>query len=102
MSGALRRDHYGVLPNMTYAQWEASKRGAEGKMISPIRAKDMQGWRKSLQNQQNVAILKEKIERSEISTKLRSQQQKNTLKEHRSLSNIKPAALQQERRRKVS
>lgn len=28
-SGALRRDRSGLLPNMTYAQWEASKRGEE-------------------------------------------------------------------------
>ncbi len=26
-SSALRRDRYGLLPDMTYAQWEASKRG---------------------------------------------------------------------------
>lgn len=35
MSDALRRDQYGPLPNMTYAQWEASERGAEGTQISP-------------------------------------------------------------------
>lgn len=27
MSDALRRDRYGLLPNMTYAQWENTKRG---------------------------------------------------------------------------
>lgn len=37
MSDALRRDRSGPLPNMTYAQWEASKRGAEGTQVSPYR-----------------------------------------------------------------
>jgi len=27
MSDALRRDRYGILPNMTFAQWEKHKRG---------------------------------------------------------------------------
>lgn len=35
MSDALRRDRSGPVPNMTYAQWEASKRGAEGTQLSP-------------------------------------------------------------------
>lgn len=35
MSDALRRDRSGPVPNMTYAQWEASKRGAEGTQVSP-------------------------------------------------------------------
>lgn len=34
-SNSLRRDRYGLLPNMTYAQWEASKRGSEGIQLSP-------------------------------------------------------------------
>lgn len=33
MSNALRRDRYGVLPNMTFAQWENTKRG-EGAFAS--------------------------------------------------------------------
>lgn len=33
-SDALRRDQYGPLPDMTYAQWEASKRGAESTQVS--------------------------------------------------------------------
>ena len=32
-SSALRRDRYGVLPDMTYAQWENTKRG-EGALLS--------------------------------------------------------------------
>ncbi len=34
-SDALRRDKNSLLPDMTYAQWEASRRGAEGKQLSP-------------------------------------------------------------------
>ena len=34
-SDALRRTKDGLIPDMTYAQWEASKRGAEGKQLSP-------------------------------------------------------------------
>lgn len=37
-SDALRRDRDGLLPDMTYAQWETSKRGYEGKQLSPYRA----------------------------------------------------------------
>ena len=46
-SDALRRTKDGLIPDMTYAQWEASKRGAEGKKLSPYnkqtgnRAKDV-------------------------------------------------------------
>lgn len=75
MSDALRRDQYGPLPNMTYAQWEASKRGAEADAISPIRTKEVLEWRKSLQNQKNLAILKAKIDSGELSSKVSVQQQ---------------------------
>lgn len=74
-SGALRRTQDGLIPDMTYAQWEASKRGYAGRQISPIRTEEMDSWRKSLQNKENRAILKAKIESGEISTKIRHQQQ---------------------------
>lgn len=75
MSDALRRDQYGPLPSMTYAQWEASKRGAEADAISPIRTKEVLEWWKSLQNQKNLAILKAKIDSGELSSKVSVQQQ---------------------------
>ena len=34
-SGALRRTQDGLIPDMTYAQWEASKRGYSGRQLSP-------------------------------------------------------------------
>ena len=74
MSGALRWDRYGILPDMTYAQWEASKRGAEAEAISPIRTKEVMEWWKSLQNQGNLAILKERIAPGKLSTRLSYQQ----------------------------
>lgn len=74
-SDALRRTRDGLIPDMTYAQWEASKRGYAGRQISPIRTEEMDSWRKSLQNKENRAILKAKIESGEISTKIRHQQQ---------------------------
>lgn len=33
-SGGLRRDKNGIVPDMTYAQWEASKRGYDGVQLS--------------------------------------------------------------------
>ena len=75
MSDALRRDQYGPLPSMTYAQWEASKRGAEADAISPISTKEVLEWWKSLQNQKNLAILKAKIDSGELSSKVSVQQQ---------------------------
>jgi uncharacterized protein with gpF-like domain len=72
----LRRDQYGVVPDMTYAQWEASKRGAAGVQISTINTKSIDEYRKSLKNQENIGILKEKIATGEISTELRQQMQK--------------------------
>lgn len=36
-SDALRRDRDGLLPDMTFAQWEAGKRGYGAEAISPIR-----------------------------------------------------------------
>lgn len=74
-SGGLRRDKNGLLPNMTYAQWEASKRGAEAEPISAIRTKEISEWRKSLQNQENVAKLKMMIDRGTYSATIRVQQQ---------------------------
>lgn len=74
-SDALRRDRDGLLPDMTFAQWEASKRGYSAEAISPIRDNEIVKWRKSLQNQENLAILKEKIDAGEISTAIRPQQQ---------------------------
>ena len=74
-SGAQRRTRDGLIPDMTYAQWEASKRGYAGRQISPIRTEEMDSWRKSLQNKENRVILKAKIESGEISTKIRHQQQ---------------------------
>lgn len=74
-SDALRRDRDGLLPDMTFAQWEAGKRGYGAEAISPIRDNEIVKWRKSLQNQENLAILKEKIDIGEISTAIRSQQQ---------------------------
>lgn len=74
-SGAKRRTRDGLIPDMTYAQWEASKRGYAGRQISPIRTEEMDSWRKSLQNKENRDILKAKIESGEISTKIRHQQQ---------------------------
>lgn len=74
-SEALRRDRYGVLPDMTYAQWEASKRGAEGVQVSPYRNKEVKEWHESLRNKENLAILKSKIDSGEISTKVSAQQQ---------------------------
>lgn len=73
-SDALRRDRDGLLPNMTYAQWEASKRGYSTKPISTINNKPLLEWRNSLKNKENRAILKSKIESKEISTKIRPQQ----------------------------
>lgn len=74
-SDALRRGRDGLLPDMTFAQWEAGKRGYGAEAISPIRDNEIVKWRKSLQNQENLAILKEKIDIGEISTAIRSQQQ---------------------------
>lgn len=37
-SNGLRRDRNGLLPDMTYAQWEASKRGYDGKQLSKYHA----------------------------------------------------------------
>lgn len=34
-SGAQRRTRDGLIPDMTYAQWEASKRGYSGRQLSP-------------------------------------------------------------------
>ncbi len=74
---ALHRDRYGVLPNMTYAQREASKRGAEAKPISPIRTKEVRDWRESLQKQENLAIFKKKIDSGALSAEISVQQQKH-------------------------
>ena len=71
----LRRTRDGLIPDMTYAQWEASKRGYNGRQISPIRTDELNEWRKSLQNKENVAILKAKIDSGEISTKISPQKQ---------------------------
>lgn len=75
-SDALRRGEDGLLPDMTFAQWEASKRGYSASPISEINDEPVMEWRKSLQNKENIAILKAKIESGEISTTIRSQQQK--------------------------
>lgn len=74
-SDALRRDRDGLLPDMTFAQWEAGKRGYGAEAISPIRDNEIVKWRKSLQNQENLAILKEKIDTGAYSLKLSVQQQ---------------------------
>lgn len=74
-SDGLRRDKNSVLPDMTFAQWEASKRGAEATAVSPIRTKEVNDWRKSLQNKENLAKLKSKIEKGEYSLDVRPQQQ---------------------------
>ena len=71
----LRRTRDGLIPDMTYAQWEASKRGYNGRQISPIRTDELNEWQKSLQNRENIAILKAKIDSGEISTQIRPQQQ---------------------------
>lgn len=73
-SDALRRDRDGLLSNITYAQWEVSKRGYSAKPISTIHNKPLLKWRNSLKNKENRAILKSKIESKEISTKIRPQQ----------------------------
>ena len=39
-SGAQRRTRDGLIPDMTYAQWEASKRGYSGRQLSPYNI----GW----------------------------------------------------------
>lgn len=57
---ALRRDRDGLLPDMTFAQWEAGKRGYTAEPISNIRVKELAGWHKALQDQKKVAILNEK------------------------------------------
>lgn len=75
-SDTVRRTKDGLISEMTYAQWEASKRGYGAKPISKINDEPVMEWRKSLQNKENLAILKSKIERGEISTAIRSQQQK--------------------------
>ena len=74
-SDGLRRDKNSVFPNMTFAQWEASKQGAEASPISPIRTKEVENWRKSLQNKENIAKLKAKISSGEYSLTIRPQQQ---------------------------
>lgn len=70
----LRRGRDGLMPDVTYAQWETSKRGYNASPVSVIHNSDMIDWRKSLQNQENTATLKAKISSSEISTKLSHQQ----------------------------
>jgi len=79
-SDTLRRDKNGPVPDMTYAQWEASKRGYSAPPISNIRNTELVEWRKTLQNQENIDRLKSMIESGEISTKIRSQQQKKHIK----------------------
>lgn len=74
-SDSLRRDKDGLLSNMTFAQWEASKRGYSAAPISKIHDEPVKEWRKSLQNKENQAILKAAIESGEVSTKIRLQQQ---------------------------
>lgn len=74
-SDALRRDRDGLLPDMTFAQWEASKRGYGVTPISKIHDEPLKEWHNALQNKENRAILKAKIESGEISTKIRPQVQ---------------------------
>ena len=74
-SDALRRDRDGLIPDMTFAQWEASKRGYSSDPISSIRDEEVKKWRKSLKNKENVAILMDKIASGEISTKISTQKQ---------------------------
>ena len=74
-SDAKRRDKDGLLQDMTFAQWEASKRGYGAKPISKINDEPLIEWHKSLKNKENLAILKAKIESGEISTRIRPQQQ---------------------------
>lgn len=74
-SNSLRRTRDGLIPNMTFAQWGASKRADTGKQISLSRTKETNSSEKALQNKRNQAILKAKIESGEISTKIKHQQQ---------------------------
>lgn len=74
-SNALRRDKDGLMPDMTFAQWEASKRGYSATPVSKIQNEPLKEWRNALQNKENRAILKSKIESGAISTKIRPQVQ---------------------------
>lgn len=74
-SDAKRRDKDGLLQDMTFAQWEVSKRGYGAKPISKIHDEPLIEWHKSLKNKENLAILKAKIGSGEISTRIRTQQQ---------------------------
>lgn len=73
-SDAKRRTKDGLIPDMTYAQWEASKQGAEAKQISKIRTKEIEVWRKELDKQEKRDKLKKRIESGMYSTKLSHQQ----------------------------
>lgn len=75
-SDALRRDQYGLMSDMTYAQWETSKRGAEAPPVSPFRRKEVDDWHNSLQNKRNLDIIKQRIASGEYSLKLSKQQHK--------------------------
>lgn len=63
-SDGLRRTRDGLIPDMTYAQWEASKRGYDGKQLSPYHVEDerpkRREERKQVERAGKSAIIKER------------------------------------------